>query len=304
MNYFKVLCLIFYTLAFAGNANAKDCFIVSENNRIIHSEGECEKRYTPASTFKIAISLMGFDSGILVDGTHPTWVFEPGYVDWLDSWKQPHNTKLWLVNSCVWYSQIITKKLGMKQFTEYTKRFNYGNKDTSGDKGMNNGLTNCWLSSSLAISPKEQIDFMNKLVANKFSMSIDAQGKTKNIMYQEILSNGWKLYGKTGNGFQLDADGNKIQDRQVGWFVGFVKKDKKIMTFAYLIADEDKQDIYASLRAKAALKESIIKLIDGNYVSHKNIVVLNDSRMIQELREDSLVGKYQLRKDHLNLFLE
>ena len=71
---------------------------------------------------------------------------------------------------------------------------------------MNNGLTNCWLSSSLSISPQEQINFLNQLVVNKLSVSIVAQEKTKNIMYQEPLPGGCELYGKTGNSSQLDAD--------------------------------------------------------------------------------------------------
>jgi beta-lactamase class D len=258
-----------FILILSNYANAEtNCFIASEKNLIVHSEGECDKRYTPASTFKIAISLMGFDSGILVDETHPTWDFKSGYVDWLERWKQPHNPKLWLANSCVWYSQIITQKLGIKRFTEYTKLLNYGNQDTSGDKGMNNGLTNCWLSSSLSISPQEQINFLNQLVVNKLPVSIDAQEKTKNIMCQETLPSGWELYGKTGNGSQLDADGNKIKDRQVGWFVGFVRKGEKIITFVQLVADEDKQDTYASQRAKAALKDRISNVLSDFY---KNI---------------------------------
>ena len=61
---------------------------------------------SPCSIFKIAISLMGFDSGILLDDTHPTCDFKPGYVDCLERWKQPHNPKMWLANSCVWYSQM------------------------------------------------------------------------------------------------------------------------------------------------------------------------------------------------------
>ena len=261
MKCFRILGLMLCILVFACQAHAKDCFIVSDNNGIIHEQGECDKRYPPCSTFKIAISLMGFDSGILVDETHPSWDFKPGYVDWLERWKQTHNPKLCLANSCVWYSQIITNKLAMKQFAEYTKRLNYGNHDLSGDKGMNNGLTNSWLSSSLAISPKEQIDFINRLVENKLPVSIDAQEKTKNIMYLETLPNGWKLHGKTGNGSQLDDEGRKMADRQVGWFVGFVKKDKKVITFSYLIVDEDKQPDYASLRAKAALKKGIIAIL-------------------------------------------
>lgn len=257
MNCFKKFCLIFFIFSFSSHLRAKDCFIVSENNQIIYKEGDCDGRYSPCSTFKIAISLMGFDTGILIDETNPMWDFDPSYVDWLDRWKQPHGPKLWFSNSCVWYSQLITRKLGMKRFKRYTKCFNYGNQNTSGDSGMNNGLTNCWLSSSLSISPKEQIDFLNKLIANKLPVSINGQSKTKNLMYQEVLPSGWDLYGKTGSGLQVDADGRKIKDRQVGWFIGFVCKDKRIITFAYLIVDEDKKDTYASLRAKASLKDRI-----------------------------------------------
>ena len=257
MKYFKILGLILSSLLISSETFAKECFITYRNNQLLHLEGECDKRQPPCSTFKIAISLMGFDSGILTSETHPTWDFKPGYVDWIERWKQPHNPKLWLANSCVWYSQVITKKLGAKQFSDYVSRFAYGNQDISGDKGMNNGLTNCWLSSSLAISPKEQIYFLNKLITNKLPVSIDAHEKTKNIMFQENLINGWKLYGKTGNGYQLDADGNKINDRQVGWFVGFVRKGDQIITFVQLIVDEDKQDTYASQRAKSVLKDHI-----------------------------------------------
>ena len=257
MTYFKILILILCTLFIPRNAYAKEYFIASENNKIIYVEGDCDKRYPPCSTFKIAISLMGFDSGILTSETHPTWDFKSGYVDSLEQWKQPHNPKLWLAHSCVWYSQVITKKLGEKQFSDYTRRFAYGNQDTSGDKGMNNGLTNCWLSSSLAISPKEHIHFLNKLVTNTLPVSVDAQEKTKHIMYQETLPGGWELYGKTGTGCQRNSDGTKATDRQIGWFVGFVRKGEKVITFVQLIADEDKQDTYASLRAKATLKKNI-----------------------------------------------
>ena len=266
MQYFKYLGCLFCALTSTYNIKAKECFIASKNNKIILQEGDCKKRYTPASTFKIAISLMGFDSHILIDETHPTWEFTSGYVDWLERWKQPHNPKLWLANSCVWYSQVITEKLGETQFSKYTKRFQYGNQDVSGDKGMHNGLSESWLSSSLAISPKEQIDFLNKLVTNTLPVSVDAQEKTKHIMTKETLPNGWKLYGKTGNGSQQDDHGNKMKDRQVGWFVGFVRKDEKVITFVQLIVDDTKQVTYASLRAKNALKDRINHILSDTLV--------------------------------------
>ena len=57
----------------------------------------------------------------------------------------------------------------------------------------------------------------------------------------------------------MDIQGKKIQDRQVGWFVGFVKKDDQVKSFVYLILDDKNHDTYASLRAKAALKSRIAR---------------------------------------------
>lgn len=60
--------------------------------------------------------------------------------------------------SCVWYSQVLTKELGMKKFQDYVTKFSYGNMDLSGDKGQKNGLTHAWVASSLRISAEEQAE--------------------------------------------------------------------------------------------------------------------------------------------------
>ena len=93
--------------------------------------------------------------------------------------------------------------------------------------------------------------FLNKLVSNSLPVSINAQEKTRSIMYSEDLEDGWQLYGKTGNGPQLDVHGNKIQDRQAGWFVGFIQKGDVVITFVQFIVDDSAHDTYASLRAKS-----------------------------------------------------
>ena len=263
MKFYKIAFLIFCWLLCNNYANAgATCFIVADNNQVIKQEGSCEKRYSPYSTFKNCISLMGFDSGILTDETHPVWNYKPEYVDWLEKWKQPHNPTLWFANSCVWYSQVITRQLGIKKFTKYVKRLQYGNKDVTGDKGKNNGLTNSWLSSSLAISPFEQVNFLQKLVKDELLVSTKAQEMTRRIMFVENLKNGWKLYGKTGSGYQLNSDGGKMQDKQVGWFVGFISKGNRTIIFTYLIADDHTHKVYASLRAKSALKLKLEQFIN------------------------------------------
>ncbi|MFM7458266.1 MAG: class D beta-lactamase [bacterium] len=234
------------------------CFLLKEGNKFIKQEGDCKSRHSPCSTFKIAISLMGYNEGLLIDEFHPEIPFIEAYPAYIEAWKKPHNPSLWLKNSCVWYSQVLTRKLGMKKFKKYIREFKYGNKDISGDKGLDNGLTESWLSSSLQISPEEQLKFLQKLLDNKLPVSLKAHTMTRNILFIEELADGWKLYGKTGSGVLLNKDGTENPDRQIGWFIGWVEKADRKIVFSYYIQDDDKQDTYAGQRAK---QELIVNLI-------------------------------------------
>lgn len=237
-------------------------FLVKEDDQILLQEGDIEKRYAPCSTFKIPLSLIGFDSGILIDEMHPVWPFKEGYADWRDSWKQDQTPKSWMINTCVWYSQVLTQQLGMEKFQRYVDALDYGNKDLSGDKGKNNGLTNAWLSSSLEISSIEQAAFLQKMLAGKLPVKSHAITMTKNILFIEDLQNGWKLYGKTGTGYQLNADRTERTDLYHGWFIGWIEKGDRRIVFIKHISDDKKEEIPASLRAKADAKERLIKIIN------------------------------------------
>lgn len=258
----KVILLLCSIMLSANVAFADSCFVAKENSKVLKTWGDCDNRYAPQSTFKIPLSLMGFDSGILIDEMNPKWPFKEGYVDWRDSWKQDQTPKSWMKESCVWYSQVLTTKLGMKKFQDYVIKFDYGNKDISGDKGKNNGLTQSWLSSSLQISSFEQIAFLEKMLYNKLPIKHHAITMTKHIMFVEELKDGWKFYGKTGMGPIVNADGVKSPDLNHGWFVGWIEKGDRKIIFSNHINDTKKEEVFASLRAKADAKERMIKIID------------------------------------------
>jgi beta-lactamase class D len=241
---------------------AESCFIAKENSVVIKHKGDCNTRYSPCSSFKIALALMGYDAGILKDETHPQWPFKPEYEAYLESWKDPQNPTSWIKNSCVWYSQVLTPQLGMKKFQDYVKKFNYGNQDVSGDKGQDNGLTNAWLSSSLEISPDEQIIFLGNFLSNKLPVSGHAQSMTKNILYVEELPHGWTLYGKTGSGFLLNKDRTKKLEIMHGWFIGWIEKGNRNIIFVNHIVDNKKEENHAGPRAKEQAKEKLLQLIE------------------------------------------
>lgn len=259
----KAILFLSMALSFiAPQVAAADCFLVKENNKVIKKEGNCKTRHAPCSTFKIPISLMGYNEGILIDETRPEWPFQTGYADYIDKWKQPHNPSLWMKNSCVWFSQVLTEKLGMSKFKDYVTKFDYGNQDVSGDKGKNNGLTNSWLSSSIEISPEEQAIFLQKLIDNKLPVSLQSQEMTRKILFMEELPGGWKLYGKTGSGSPLSKNRmQKLEGHQIGWFVGWIQKDNRTIIFTNFI--EDQQKTYAGPRAKEAAKEKLLQIIKG-----------------------------------------
>jgi len=237
------LCILISSSVFA------DCFIAMENKQILAQEGECEKSYAPESTFKIALSLIGFDSGILKDENNPSWPCK-NCDYFINVCKGDHNPRTWMRDSCVWYSEILAKKIGIKKFQEYITKLGYGNMDLSG------GLTKAWLSNSLQISPIEQIEFLQKIVKTKLPVDKKSYAYTKNIMYILEMSGGWKLYGKTGSGYQQKQDGTKT-DLKHGWFVGYIEKNNRTIEFASHLVDTKKEDTFTSFRAR---NEALIKL--------------------------------------------
>jgi beta-lactamase class D len=226
------------------------CFLAKEKGQVLKSEGDCASAYAPESTFKIALSLIGFDSSILKSESKPSWSLPEGTDPYINVCKGDHDPRTWMRDSCLWYSRILTTKLGMEKFKDYVTEFSYGNMDLTG------GLTSAWVSSSLKISPEGQADFLQKVVDRKLSLSSPSYDKTKQVMFIQEMAGGWKLYGKTGNGKQFDKDGRKT-DLQHGWFVGYIEKGNRRIVFASHMVDNEKQSTFASFRAR---NDALIKL--------------------------------------------
>lgn len=96
----------------------------ARTGEVLFQQGDCSSRVTPASTFKIAISLMGFDSGFLKDEHSPTLPYQTGYVDWGGAtWREPTDPSRWIKYSVVWFSQQVAQSLGQARFQRYTNQF-------------------------------------------------------------------------------------------------------------------------------------------------------------------------------------
>lgn len=195
-------------------------------------EGRCGERVTPASTFKIAIALMGFESGVLLSPDAPQLPYQPGYAASRREWRQAQTPATWMRDSVIWYSQEVTKRVGAARFAAYATAFDYGNRDVSGDAGKGNGLTHAWLGTSLKISPEEQVAFLGRVTGKTPPVGADAVAKTKALIDQGVLPSGWHLYGKTGSWRGADS--------AIGWFVGWAERDGRRVIFARQIRQTER----------------------------------------------------------------
>jgi beta-lactamase class D len=230
---------------------------------LMREGGGCNKRITAASTFKIAISLMGYDAGFLIDEHTPALPFREGYPDWLPEWRRTTDPAGWIKYSVVWFSQQVTASVGERRFQHYVSAFHYGNEDVSGNPGKHDGLAEAWLSSSLKISPLEQVSFLEKVVNRQLPVRAKAYDMTSRITEIAVLPNGWDVHGKTGSGTPKKADGTDDEDHGYGWFVGWAMKDGRTVVFARLIQDDKKEPVRAGLRARADFLAAAPALLDG-----------------------------------------
>ncbi len=231
-----VLCL----LCFFTSIVAEECFLLINGNSgetVSQLGSQLDERMSPCSTFKIPLSLMGYDAGILKDEQTPIWQFQEGYDDFLDTWKGPQSPESWMQYSCVWYSKLISCRLGLKKMQDYLAAFSYGNQDMSVGIIMPGKADPAWFHSSpLKISSKEQVDFIRKMLQNKLQVSSHAIDMTKTILFKEELAQDWKLFGKTGWSGSIGRNDDTVLE--YAWFVGWIEKDTRIFPFAYFIRDK------------------------------------------------------------------
>jgi Beta-lactamase class D len=245
-------------------------FIAKHNEAVIKAVGKYDDRQPPYSTFKVALALMGFDAGILENKESPKWAFkaeyEKNFQNWYTRekglkyhWCQDHTPATFMRYSVVWFSHQITQRLGLERFQDYIVRLNYGNQDVRGTLGKNDGLYNSWLGTSLQISPREQVELLENLRANKLDISKEAQAKTREVMDRGEEWNGWKLYGKTGGG--SDA---------IGWFVGWIEKNGQQIVFAQYLDLNDPNlnlegipsNLPVGLTAKEMIKRELLSFLE------------------------------------------
>lgn len=262
---FVPLCGVLILSPVTGVA-ATICTLVTDEtaSNVIHKAGDCEGRVTPASTFKVALSLLAFNDGHLKSPAEPALPFQVGYADWGgENWRKTTTPRRWMQYSVVWYSRQLTEMIGAARLKSYLNSVNYGNADFSGDKGKDNALDRAWMTSSLKISPTEQVAFLSNMILKKNPVSDHAIEQTIAITDYVDTRKGWRIWGKTGAAYPRTVSGHFDYARGWGWFVGWAKKGDTTVVFARLIQDTKRVKQSPGIRARSAFIQNFDTLVSG-----------------------------------------
>lgn len=178
----------------------------------VYNPARANVRQSPCSTFKIMNSLIGLQTKVVQDEYDvKRW---DGTDRGLAVWNRDHTLGSAMRYSVVWYYQAMARDIGAERMQYWLDQCSYGNRDISG------GIDQFWLNSSLAISPLEQVEFLEQLYAGTLPFDKDVMKTVKRMM---LLEEGdtYALYGKTGS-----------SKDNLGWFVGFVNVKGRTYLYA------------------------------------------------------------------------
>lgn len=209
-------------------------------------------RSSPCSTFKIISSLIALENGIIEpENSTRTW---SGEIFWNEDWNKDIDFPEAFRTSCVWYYRQVIDDIGEDLMQRELDRLQYGNCDISDWEGRlntnnsNRALTGFWIESSLLISPKEQVDVMERIFRDNSAYSEETRAELKQVMLvPEIDSTDISIYGKTGMG---KADGVVVD----AWFTGFAESTTGKIYFCVRLGRSDGMNVSSTLAKEIALE--------------------------------------------------
>lgn len=204
----------------------------------------CRQGFLPASTFKIANTLLGLETGAVTDTTE---IFRwDGVTRGFPQWNEDMPFARALRVSCVPCYQQVARRIGAVRYQQWLPRLRFGQMRVTPAT-----VDSFWLVGPSRITQFEQIDFLRRLQRGQLPVSKRNQEITKALL---VLGRGpgWVLRGKTGWAMRQQYDN--------GWFVGWVEQAGKTYFFALNAEPADGQPATARfVQGRRALTEQILR---------------------------------------------
>jgi beta-lactamase class D len=209
------------TGTFAVFDNGQGNFTIYNLNRYKDSA------YLPASTFKIVNSLIGLQTGDIIN--------EKMIIKWdgikraNENWNKDLTMEEAFKVSAVPYYQEVAKRIGKDTMQIWLDSIGYGTKK------INTTIDSFWLDNSLKITADEQLGLIKKLYFNQLPFSKTTQEIVKRVMIQDQNTN-YTLAYKTGLGITENG-------QQLAWVVGWIEENRHPHLFVLNLEANQQVDI-------------------------------------------------------------
>ena len=223
--------------SFFDSSKVDGCFALYDNGTgqftVYNLSRYKDSAYLPASTFKIVNSLIGIETGRIVN--EKMIIKWDGIVrkhdngDTIKEWHKDLTMAEAFKVSCVPYYQEVARRIGKDTMQQWLDSIKYGNKK------IGNRVDSFWLDNSLKVTPDEQLGLVKKLYFNQLGFQKRTQEIVKKVMLREDNAN-YKLYYKTGLGYKEDG-------KSIGWIVGWIEENHHPYFFVLNLEGEHNADL-------------------------------------------------------------
>jgi len=172
----------------------------------VFNESRARQRFSPASTFKIANTLISLEEHA-ISGKNAVLKWD-GRIDEIADWNHDQTLESAFRVSCVWCFQALAERVGAERYRDYQQAINYGALSEPFAQ------TTFWLDGSLTISGIEQVEFLKQVYQRSLPFSAAAYETLRAIMLVEEAP-AYAIRAKSGWATRLTP--------RVGWYVGYVE---------------------------------------------------------------------------------
>ncbi len=182
-----------------------------------HNPSRNTTAFFPGSTFKILNALISLETGVIQDDVSVlTW---DGVKREIPVWNRDTNLRQAFKDSTVWFYQVLARKNGHQRMQQFVEQVGYGNRQI----GAPDRIDHFWLDGPLQITPKQEIEFLQRLEANNLPFSQRAIDLVKDMMILEKTP-AYTWRGKSGWINSVNPN--------IGWLVGYLEQKDNVYFFA------------------------------------------------------------------------
>lgn len=206
-----------------------------------------DSAYLPASTFKIVNSLIGLQTGRVMDSSSVIpW---DGITRAIPEWNQDLTMNQAFRFSAVPWYQELARKIGKDTMQRWLDTLGYA-AIKKGGRAIINKVDTFWLDNSIKITPDEQLGLLKRLYFEQLPFFNRTQQIVVSMMLQEDKPE-YKLSYKTGWA-------NGSDKHSIGWVNGWIEENHHVYFFVLLLDSPDENFNMQPVRIKI-LKQILAK---------------------------------------------